>query len=222
MDLKQFKLVGGDLYSLGLVDSHGGSLSVREGNTIHITRKGAMLGHLEESDILAIPLDPTEGAGDASLELPVHRAIYKETAFKAVICARPPYAIALSSTAENKLLLQDQEAQSILKSIPIVRAKARPNTDEVAKLLPAIYKSGYVACIVRDFGSFTVGEDLLEALKYATCLENSCKSFAISKPVSAPPAYKPKEPDRVRRSAIPPGIGVMGRASSFKRGMGRH
>ena len=220
MDFKKFSMVGQDLYSLGLVDSHGGSLSVREGDKIYITKKNAMLGHLEESDIIEVPLEGVAGGEDqASIELISHRAIYKDTSFNAVIFAKPPCAVALSNSADNKIMLQDTDGQTLLKGIPVVRGKGRPGSEEVAKMLPAIYKSGYVVSVVKDYGSFAIGNDILEALRYTTCLEFSCRIITASKrPV---PVERPREMIKERRSAIPPSIGVMGRSRNFKRGLGR-
>jgi len=217
---EEFDLVGKDLYSLGLVDSSGGSLSVRSGDKILITRKNAMLAHLREEDILEVPLEG-EGATDesASKELPVHRAIYRETAFNAVIAANPPYSVAVSLTAENKIVPADQKGQSFLRGVPVVRTRDKLNFNEMVKMLPSIYKSGYMVSVVREYGSFAVGANLMEALQYTTGLERSCKIIAINK-LMTPPEVK-REPIRERRSAIPPSIGVMDRSRGYKRGLQR-
>ncbi len=226
-----FSLAGKDLYAAGLVDSRGGNMSVRIGDKIYITKQGAMLAHLAEDDIVEVPLDG-EGASDAlaARELPVHRAIYKETNFNAVIHAYPPYGVALSIGTENKIMPQDMRGQIVLKSIPVVRAKAimpgreKIGADELIKFLPPVFKSGYVAALVKEYGSFAVGESLLDALQYTTCLEASCKITAVAKSLAAVPEKqqyrRTEQPER--RSAIPPGIGVMGRSrGGYKRGFGR-
>jgi len=46
MILSQFQTVGRDLFSQGLVSSHGGNLSIRLGDRLIITRRGSMLGNL--------------------------------------------------------------------------------------------------------------------------------------------------------------------------------
>jgi L-fuculose-phosphate aldolase len=104
---EQFKAAGEDLYRMGLVDGTSGSISVREGNSIYVTKKNAMLGHLKPDDIIEVQLEG-EGLLDntATKDIPVHKAIYRETAFTSIISANPPYAIALSLNMEGKISLR--------------------------------------------------------------------------------------------------------------------
>jgi ribulose-5-phosphate 4-epimerase/fuculose-1-phosphate aldolase len=218
-NFEEFNSVGKDLYMLGLVGSGTGSLSVRSGDKIYITKRNAMLGHLQEGDIIEVPL---EGAGQgeelAAKEIQVHRAIYKETNFNAVIQAFPPYGIALSINTENKIIPADIKGQTVLRSIPVVRAKSSP--EELVKYLPPVYKSGYIVSLVKEYGSFAVGASLFETLQYTTCLEDSCKIIAINRSLTT--VEKQKRPEHhERRTAIPLGIGVMGRPRGSRRGFGR-
>jgi len=219
MEFEKFKLIGKDMYDTGLVDSHSGSLSVREGNKIFITRKGAMLGHLGENDILEALLDNGGVTEAGSGDLAVHRAIYKETSFNAIISAKPPHAISFSSISENKMMIQDTEGQIVLKGVPVVRTRGRADMEELSKLLPPIFKSGYFVCVVKELGSYSVGADLSEALKLTSCLETSSKIAILNKQITV--SHAPKEMVREKRTGIPPGIGVMGRSRQFKRGLGR-
>jgi L-fuculose-phosphate aldolase len=50
--LKDFAYIGRDLFLSGLNSSHSGNLSVRFGDRIVITRRGAMLGQLTERDLI--------------------------------------------------------------------------------------------------------------------------------------------------------------------------
>jgi L-fuculose-phosphate aldolase len=219
---------GKDLFLRGVVDG-GGNFSVREGDRIYITKKGAMLGSLKESDIIEVAM---EGDGDSDLfahpDLAVHRAIYKETPFKAVIHATPAAATSLASITENKIITADMAGQSLLRSIPVVRARTQSGRDKIAqeeltKLLPSIYKSGYVVCVVKELGSYAVGATLLEALQITLVTENSCKIVSNNKFLTPPPVERPRPQEHHdrRRSAIPPSIGVMDRQPPYKRGMGR-
>jgi L-fuculose-phosphate aldolase len=230
VNFEEFSLVGKDLYALGLVDSCSGSLSVRSEGKIYITKRNAMLGHLKEEDIVEVPLEGDGGKDElAASELHVCRAIYRETNFNAVVHAYPPYGTALSIGIENKIIPPDAKGQAVLRSIPVVRAKAiapgreKMTSEEIIRFLPPVFKSGYVVSLVKEYGSFAVGESLLEALRYTTCLEGSCKIAVISKSLtsSAEKQRRPEQP--ARRTAIPPGIGVMdrSRARGYKRGFGR-
>jgi L-fuculose-phosphate aldolase len=222
VNMEMFMMAGKDLHMLGLVPTAGGSISERDGDKIFITKKNAFLGHLKEEDIIEVPLEgPSPIDESASRDLNVHRGIYKESAHKAVIHAHPPYGIAVAMGADNKLIPLDSEGISSLRSIPVVRAKDRNSVDEASKLLPSIYKSGYVISIIKENGSYAVGASIMEALHYTVCLEMSCKVIAVNKK-SAPAKTEERREmiPRARRSAIPPSIGVMDRNPHYKRGFG--
>jgi len=220
INFEEFNSAGKDLFMLGLVGPGSGSMSIRSGDKIYITKRSAVLGHLEEGDVIEVPLEGSgQGEELAAKEIQVHRAIYKETNFNAIIQAFPPYGIALSINTENKIIPADIKGQTVLRSIPVVRAKASP--EELVKYLPPVYKSGYIVSLVREYGSFAVGASLFEALQNTTCLEDSCKIITINK--SLTPVEKPRRPEQhyERRTAIPPSIGVMGRPRGSRRGFGR-
>lgn len=217
---EKFKMVGEDLYRLGLIDSHGGSISVRDGEKIYINSRDCMLGHLKEGDIIEVSMQIGEADNRASRELNTHRAIYKETGFNAIVEAHPSSAIALS-LRESKIIPQDAKGQAFLKSVPVVKTREKIGSDEVARMLPPIYKSDYVIAVVKDYASFAVGSDLEEALKRTTCLEQSCEILMYSKLLERP-VPRPLDIQRGPRRAIPPSIGVMDRTrDSRNRDRGR-
>lgn len=76
MMLSEFQTVGRDLFTRGLVSSHSGDLSVRQGEHLFITRRGSMLGGLGEDDLVETGLSRNNRATPrASTELALHRAI---------------------------------------------------------------------------------------------------------------------------------------------------
>ncbi len=85
---EDFKLVGADLFNQGITSSHGGNLSVRIGDRILITRRGSVLGHLRDDDIIETGLERNDsGITLASTEIGVHRAIYQKTSALAIVHA---------------------------------------------------------------------------------------------------------------------------------------
>jgi L-fuculose-phosphate aldolase len=230
--LDQFIWIGAELFKQGLVDSHGGNMSVKIGDKILITRRNVRLGNIKEGDLIEVPLQG-ESPEDiqASRELVVHRALYKGTGASAIIHAHPPYAIALS-ISENKIIPQDAEASFFLRAVPIIKVRGETiGSPDVAKLLPQFLNGNYVVAMVKSHGSYAIGSSLEEAYKHTSVLENSCKVTAILRSMgqavakgavsdhSAPkPMGKPMGGDG-RSRAIPPGIGVMDRSSkSYRRG----
>ena len=227
--MNEFVWVGQELVASGLVDSHGGNMSVRDGDKIYITRRGCRLGNLVESDIIECPLNG-ESAQDkeASRELVVHRAIYAGTDSKAIIHAHGAYSVALSIT-ENKIMPQDAEGTFFLKSVSIVRARETIGSGEVARLIVPLF-SGGPTVMVRGHGSFSRGKNLEEALQFTSCLENtsriiyfvkSLNAFQQQQTQAAQPKPQPQhEVRREPRRAIPPSIGVMDRNPNYRRGRG--
>lgn len=213
--LEEFQRIGKYLFQEGLVDSHGGNLSIRKGNQIYITRRDAMLGELKEGDIVEVGMEPGENDEKASRELPVHRAIYLQTKAEAIVHAHPPCAIAVSIT-DNKIVPQDAEGLNLFKAAAIVRSHQPIGSEETARLLPTFLQGTNVVAVVKGHGSFSIGQTLEEAYHYTSSLENSCRIIIAirSSGGGRPPA--PKEKTEARR-AIPPGIGVMDRSRYQKR-----
>ncbi len=208
---EDFIWIGKDLFEEGLVDSHSGNMSIRRESSIFITRKGAMFNHLKEEDIIEVPIDsPSPRDSLASVELLVHRAVYKNTEATAILHAHPKTAIALSMT-EAKIIPQDSEGLYVIKSVPVVKVREGISSEEVAKLLPPIFAAGYVIAVVSRHGSFSASTSLEKTYQYTSCLESSCQIIKILRDLSS------KRPEiKERRPAIPPGIGVMGR--TYRRG----
>ncbi|MDQ7056286.1 MAG: class II aldolase/adducin family protein [Persephonella sp.] len=111
--IKEIIFTGKVLYNEGLVSSHAGNISARQGNSIFITKTGAMLGYLTEKDIVEVPVYETSQIDRvASSELIVHRAIYQTTDYKAVIIhAHPVNAVALSFFVDKEFVPIDNEGR---------------------------------------------------------------------------------------------------------------
>ena len=209
--LEQFQRIGRMLFSEGLIDSHGGNMSVREGDKIFITRSGSMLGDLREGDVVEVAMEKGGDDKNASCEINTHRAIYKNCKAVAIIHAHPANAIALSIT-DNKIVPQDAEGLHYYKAAPIVRVRDSIGSEETVRLLPSFLGSNVIA-VVKAHGSFAIGHDLEEAYKFTSSLENSCKIIVAVRSSGASKKSEPQHRGPSRgKSAIPPGIGVMDRS----------
>lgn len=87
------------LYERGLICATGGNTSVRVDDTVWITRTGAILGELEQADLVPVALDGTVvGEGRPSKELGMHLALYRSRPeVRAVIHVHPLQCIAYSA-----------------------------------------------------------------------------------------------------------------------------
>jgi len=212
--IEEFEWIGKDMFSSGLIDSHSGNLSIRKENKILITKRGVKLGHLRQEDLIEVDLEGEKEEDKlASIELPVHRAIYRATPHLAIIHAHPSHAIALSLT-EAKIIPVDAEGLYLFKSAPVVKVRETMGSPEVVKLLPPVFAGGYMVAVIKGHGSFAVGKNLEEAYRYTSSLENSCRIIMLSRQVGRPaPVHHPPPPHK----GIPPGIGVMGRTYRGRR-----
>ncbi|HEY8339640.1 MAG TPA: class II aldolase/adducin family protein [Egibacteraceae bacterium] len=173
--------VGAALADAGLVTSHGGNLSLRDGDVIRITRTRAMLGRLTPADVVAVPLRgddaaPQRSAG-ASSDLPVHRAIYAAAPeARAVVHAHPVTAAALSLALGEGASFQpvDLEGRLHLDRVPIVGG---PHLDAAGAAAPvaAAIAAGRRLVLLAGHGTYAVGASLEEALNWTTSCEASAK-----------------------------------------------
>ncbi len=218
-----FKTAGKILFDGGMNDSHSGNASIKDGDKIVITSRKAMFSMLKDTDLVETGLEPVSSDADASRDLDVHRAIYKNIGAKAILHAHPAYAMSLCLT-ENKILPQDQKTQGFFpQGVSIV--KLRPGFDraEFIRLVVPMISTFPGIVMVKGYGSFAVAGSLEEALELTTSLEMTSKAWLYSKLVSPRPlpmsnqhqSSRPFEPRK--RTAIPPGIGVMGSRSGYRR-----
>jgi L-fuculose-phosphate aldolase len=78
--MQELILLGQEIVRRGLVLGSGGNLSFRQGETMYITRSGALLHQLDETDFLPVPLTKPwlrpDVAPRPSTETPMHIAAY--------------------------------------------------------------------------------------------------------------------------------------------------
>lgn len=216
--LEKFQRIGRLLFQEGLIDSHGGNMSIRDGDKIFITHRDAMLGDLKEGDIIEVGMEAGDKDELASRELPTHRAVYQKGQAKAIVHAHPANAIAISIT-DNKVVPQDAEGMFLYKAAPIVRVRDGIGSQETVRLLPSFLGSDNVVAMVKGHGSFAIGQNLEEAYKFTSSLENSCRIIVAVRASGGKPAPRRERHERHDRherhgrktTGIPPGIGVMDR-----------
>lgn len=177
--LKSFQLIGQNLFSAGLNNSHSGNISIRIGDKIIITRRGSMLGNLSERDLITTSLKQNDdNTCHASSELGVHKSIYLNTPAQAILHAHPPYVVALSMLEKEHLVPIDAEGLYFLPKVPILSPSISIASKELEISLPVALKDNRIA-VVKGHGTFAAGENLLETLHLTSSLEHSCKILTI-------------------------------------------
>ena len=120
MFLTQFQNVGQCLFHRGLVSSQSGNLSIRMGDRLIITRRGSNLGYLQENDLIETGINKNDRWTPlASIELPVHRAIYQTTQARAIVHAHPVHVVALSM-AVKEIISEHLEDFHSMSPAPVV------------------------------------------------------------------------------------------------------
>jgi L-fuculose-phosphate aldolase len=178
--LPLFQTVGDRLYSQGMISMHGGNLSTRQGENVTITRRGSRLGYLLENDLVTTGIQKEdENTPSASSELLVHRAIYQQTPFTAIVHAHPVHAIALSFLS-GMVEPQDEAGKIFIPSVPVVGFGREPQpgafAQEIAQALLA-----HPVILVHKHGSFARGMTLEEGFVMTELLEISCRILCMVK-----------------------------------------
>jgi len=60
--MSQFQMIGYDLFIRGLVSSHSDNMNIKIGEQMVITRRGSMLDHLRERDLVETGIDRNDQA----------------------------------------------------------------------------------------------------------------------------------------------------------------
>ena len=177
--LAQFQSLGRDLFTRGLVSSHTGNLSVRLRNRITITRRGCMLGSIGENDLIETGINKNDRFTPlASIELAVHRAIYRATPAQAIIHAHPPHAIALSLTM-TEIVPKCAEGLATVGRVPVLGWDMKVEPGGLAEIIAEALIEHRVV-MVHGHGSFAIGQLLEDAYNCTTALEeNSQVNFLL-------------------------------------------
>ncbi len=145
-----------------------------------ITRRGSRLGCLHEQDLIDTGISKNDRSTPlASIELAVHRAIYKETSALAIVHAHSPHAVALSLT-ETEIAPSDAEGRSIVGRVPVLGWHMEVKEGGLADIIARKLKQHKIV-MVHSHGSFAIGQLLEEAHNYTTTLEESCQVVYLLK-----------------------------------------
>jgi len=178
MLLAQFQAVGHDLFIQGLVASNSGNISVRMGDRIIITRRGSQLGSLQENDLIETGISKNDRATPlASIELPVHRAIYQTTSATAIVHAHPTHAVALSLT-DAEIVPSDAEGSSFIGPVPILGRDMEVKPGGLSEIIAQALGQCRIV-LVCGHGTFASSQLLEEALNCTALFEESCRVICL-------------------------------------------
>jgi L-fuculose-phosphate aldolase len=166
--MRDMQEVGRDLYTLALVTSHGGNLSIRSGVDMWITGTGTMLGRLQPRHIALVHAGGAHEGPPPSSDTILHSTIYAMSGASAVVHAHPRHAIALAFDTDL-FVPGDLEGQLHLKEVPVIE----PGLAQVAQIATAL--QSHLVVLLRGHGAYARGQSLWEALHWVTALEESAE-----------------------------------------------
>lgn len=172
--VQYFQKIGWASYVAGLQDTHSGNMSMRIGNRMLITRRGSMIGFLNDYDIIEINLEKNDSAISlASSETGIHRAIYRETNGLAIVHAHLVNAVILSFLSKEIIPI-DVEGSYTIRRVPVLDFEFASGSKEMEETVPEYLKDNRIV-VIKGHGAIAIGETLEEALFYNSVLENSSK-----------------------------------------------
>ena len=143
-----------------------------------ITRRSSRLSCLGEHDLIDTGISKNDRSTPlASVELAVHRAIYRETSALAIVHAHPPHAVVLSLT-ETEIVPNSTEGLSIVGRVPVLGWHMEVKPGGLADMIAQALKQ-YRIVVVHGHGSFAIGQLLEEAHNCTTTLEESCQVICL-------------------------------------------
>ncbi|MGI6220858.1 MAG: class II aldolase/adducin family protein [Coriobacteriales bacterium] len=180
-----FSDVGRDLFLSGAITSHGGNLSMSDGETIWISRTGSQLGRLDMGDVIETTWDPSDTDAHCSSELIVHRALYhamlercerdgEEFGVRAIVHAHTKYTT-LRSFDHDEIAPVDSECKYLIPyAVKVVRPEKSIGSPEAAAMLAQIVRDGEIIGVIGGHGPFAIADSLPGALQLVSSLEHSC------------------------------------------------
>jgi len=177
---QRFREVGEDLFAQGLISATAGNFSEREGDGFWITKSGVRKNRLAPGDLLFVGLEPDEERDrGASIELVIHREVYRETDAAALVHAHPRTAVALS-LHEAAIRPLDHEGKLVLGEVPVLRPGSVSASPEAAAAV-AEGLARHPVVMLKGHGAFARGKNLFEAYARLTVLEEAAQILLSSR-----------------------------------------
>jgi molybdopterin-guanine dinucleotide biosynthesis protein B len=171
------------LHRSGYNDAETGNASVRRGQRFWITPSGAGAEELRREDLIPCGLDG-ELPSAASLDAPIHRAIYRaQPEAGAVIHAHGPYSVAVSFAGRD-FAPADFEGARQLGNVPVLAIEPAQHLEKGPEQIAEALRE-HPVCIVAGHGVYARGRDLKEAYRWTTTLELSARIYVVAREAAA-------------------------------------
>jgi L-fuculose-phosphate aldolase len=180
----------------GLVVGTSGNVSARVGDLVLVTPSGVRYDRLGPGDLVAVGLDGRQRAGRLrpSSELPLHLAVYRSTAARAVVHTHAVHATAVSTLADEVPAVH--YACAALGGPVRVAPYATYGTEELAAAALTALR-GRTGCLLRNHGTVVYADTLERAYDNTAQLEWMCRVWLAAVGAGTPALLPPEEIGRV-------------------------
>ena len=187
------------LAACGLVVGTSGNVSVRAGETISLTAKGAALGDITRDEIATVDLEGKVLAGSPTSELELHLAIYRRYDAGAIVHTHAPRATAVACVLDELPVIHYQ----LLALGGAIRvAPFHPfGTPELAAAVAEALE-GRTAALLANHGAVNYAPSLADAVEGAALLEWACGVYLDASRLGAPRVLDEGQQAAVRDSAV--------------------
>lgn len=158
----------------GLVVGTAGNVSVRIDDVVVISPSGVDYGRMTAGDVGVHDLDgaPVDAALAPSSELPLHLAIYRASAHRAVVHTHAPASTALSTVVD--VIPASHYYSALFGGAVRVAPYATYGSAELARLVVEALDER-TAALMSNHGAVIVGADLTKVLGHVAYLEYLCE-----------------------------------------------
>lgn len=186
------------LAAAGLAVGTSGNVSIRGGEHITLTAKGAALGDLTEADLAVVHVDGDVVAGEPTSELELHLALYRRYGVNAIVHTHSPRATALGCVLDELPVIHYQ-LLALGGAIRVAPFAAFGTAALAASVADAM--DGRSAALLANHGAVTAGGSLREAVEHAQLLEWACGLYLDAARIGTPRVLDDKQQAAVRASA---------------------
>lgn len=175
-----------ELAQRGLSVASTGNVSLRDGDTVWITRSGASSAQIEANDVVAVDLDGKvlSGQGRPSSEWQLHTEVYRRRPqVNAIVHCHSRHATALAC--------QRRELPPFHYMVTALGGRCVPccdyatfGTEQLALLVADCLGQQFNACLLANHGQLTLGPDLTQALARAELLEELAATLLSAEAVA--------------------------------------
>ena len=191
--------IGKICYERNLISASDGNISVKlSDDTVIITPAGGMKGFLQMEQLARIDMrgETVGPPAKKSSETGIHLVCYNERPdVKAVLHCHPPHAVALSVAEIDMQMPIIPEMIVTIGGIPTTPF-ATPGTSELGESIREVVRCSDTM-VMRNHGSVTLGDNLLDAFKKLDMLEHTARILWLAHTVRG--GLKPLSDEAVQK-----------------------